>query len=146
MRRVLLVILMVLQVLSAAFEFFILLAHYVLLAVVSAALSLLGIVLILSVIINADDIEDLRTETHWLRERMKRLEESLQGPHEADAAIPALKNGEVSRGVWECVKCGTVNKAGTSQCINCKSEYSSWINPTDTALKKKKISRWVKYK
>lgn len=146
MRRVFLVILMVLQILSAVYLFFFLIGSSVIWAVISAVIAVMQIVLTLSVVINIGDIEELRAETQWLRERMKHLEEFAEDPRETAVTVPALKNSEISRGVWECIKCGTVNKSGTSQCINCKSEYSSWVNPTDSCAGKKKISRWVKYK
>ncbi len=146
MRKVLLIILTVLQILSAVYLFFSLIGHSFLLAVISAFIAVMQIVLTLSVIINIGDIEELRAEIHWLRERMKHFEELAEGPREISEAAPALKDRETAGGVWECVKCGTVNKSGTSQCTNCGSEYSSWVNPTDTFAKKKKISRWVKYK
>ena len=35
---------------------------------------------------------------------------------------------DTAKGTWECIKCGTVNKSGTTHCDNCKAEYSSYIN------------------
>lgn len=145
MRKVLLVILMVLEVISAVYSFFMLIGHSVFWAIFTAAVCILQITLTLSVIINISDIEELRDDVHRLRNRMRHIEDELRGSLEITEPAPALENSETSRGVWECVKCGTVNKSGTSQCGNCGAEYSSWVNPTDTNTKKK-LSRLIKYK
>lgn len=137
-------ILLGLQILSAIAEFFMLLSHSVILAVLLTAVSTLSIVLTLAVINNIDSIEELQYSFNKLCGELKKLKDASQSDEEPQKTVPVADNSEAARGVWECVKCGTVNKQGTTHCINCKAAYSPWTNPTDSPYKKKKLSRWVK--
>ena len=78
--------------------------------------------------------------------RLKKVENEVIPEEAKFNHYPELSHGEVSKAVWECVKCNTVNKAGTTNCSNCKAPYSPFINPTDNPYEKKKRSRWIKDK
>ena len=107
---------------------------------------ILQIALTISVIRNTEDIEQLNEETTWLRTKLKGLENIVNPYNSPESAVPAAYHGEAARGTWECVKCGTVNKAGTDVCQSCGAAYSAEINPTSNPFAKKKprISRFVK--
>lgn len=142
----LLYILLFLQIISGVYLFFLFLGNNAFAAVVAVFISILQIVLTLSVIRNTEDIEQLNEETAWLRTKLKGLENIVNPYNSPESAVPAAYHGEAARGTWECVKCGTVNKAGTDACQSCGAAYSAAINPTSNPLAKKKprISRFVK--
>ena len=142
----LLYILLFLQIISGVFIFFMLIGSDAFTAVVTGFISILQIVLTLSVIRNTDETERLSEETTWLRQKLKGLENIVNPYNSPESAVPAAYHGEAARGTWECVKCGTVNKAGTDVCQSCGAAYSAEINPTSNPFAKKKprVSRFVK--
>lgn len=142
----LLYILLFLQIISGVFIFFMLIGSDAFTAVLAGFISILQIVLTLSVIRNTDETERLSEETFWLRTKLKELENVVNPYNSPESAVPAAYHGEAARGTWECVKCGTVNKAGTDVCQNCGAAYSAEINPTSNPFAKKKprVSRFVK--
>lgn len=142
----LLYILLFLQIISGVYLFFLFLGNNAFAAVVAGFISILQIVLTLSVIRNTEDIEQLNEETAWLRQKLKGLENIVNPYNSPESAVPAAYHGEAARGTWECVKCGTVNKAGTDVCQSCGAAYSAEINPTSNPFAKKKprVSRFVK--
>lgn len=142
----LLYILLFLQIISGVYLFFLFLGNNAFAAVVAVFISILQIALTISVIRNTEDIEQLNEETAWLRAKLKGLENIVNPYNSPESAVPAAYHGEAARGTWECVKCGTVNKAGTDACQSCGAAYSAAINPTSNPLAKKKprISRFVK--
>lgn len=134
-------ILLIVQILSAAITFFAMLSASILLAILQLLINILIIALTLAVIFNMDDIENLKYELTRLREDLKKQNE----PDNIKENTPPTANyNDTAKGTWECVKCGTVNKAGTTHCSNCKAEYSPFLNPTSNPFAKKKVSRWIK--
>ena len=142
----LLYILLFLQIISGVYLFFLFLGNNAFAAVVAVFISILQIALTISVIRNTENIEQLNEETTWLRTKLKGLENIVNPYNSPESAVPAAYHGEAARGTWECVKCGTVNKAGTDACQNCGAVYSAEINPTSNPFAKKKprVSRFVK--
>ena len=142
----LLYILLFLQIIGGVFSFFLLIGSDAFTAVLAGFICILQIALTVSVIRNTEDIEQLSEETAWLRTKLKRLEEAVNPYNSPESAVPAAYHGEAARGTWECVKCGTVNKAGTDVCQSCCAAYSAEINPTSNPFAKKKprVSRFVK--
>lgn len=142
----LLYILLFLQIISGVYLFFLFLGNNAFAAVVAVFISILQISLTISVIRNTENIEQLNEETTWLRTKLKGLENIVNPYNSPESAVPAAYHGEAARGTWECVKCGTVNKAGTDACQNCGAAYSAEINPTSNPFAKKKprVSRFVK--
>ena len=142
----LLYILLFLQIISGVYLFFLFLGNNAFAAVVAVFISILQIALTISVIRNTEDIEQLNEETTWLRTKLKGLENIVNPYNSPESAVPAAYHGEAARGTWECVKCGTVNKAGTDVCQSCGAAYSAEINPTSNPFAKKKprVSRFVK--
>lgn len=142
----LLYILLFLQIISGVFIFFMLIGSDAFTAVLAGFISILQIVLTLSVIRNTDETERLSEETFWLRTKLKELEDVVNPYNSPESAVPAAYHGEAARGTWECVKCGTVNKAGTDACQSCGAAYSAEINPTSNpyAKKKPRVSRFIK--
>lgn len=142
----LLYILLFLQIIGGVFSFFLLIGNNIFAAVIAGFTCILQITLTLSVIRNTEDIEQLNEETAWLRTKLKGLENIVNPYNSPESAVPAAYHGEAARGTWECVKCGTVNKAGTDACQSCGAAYSAEINPTSNpyAKKKPRVSRFVK--
>ena len=142
----LLYILLFLQIISGVYLFFLFLGNNAFAAVVAVFISILQIALTISVIRNTENIEQLNEETTWLRTKLKGLENIVNPYNSPESAVPAAYHGEAARGTWECVKCGTVNKAGTDACQNCGAAYSAEINPPSNPFAKKKprVSRFVK--
>lgn len=141
----LLYIILIIDILTLVFSFFMLLSTSVVYAVIFIAVGLLGLVPILVLINHIESIENLKNDFARLQIEVKRLTDALSDNSPTNEnRIPVLLKNEPSKTVWECVKCGTVNKAGTNLCTNCSAEYSPFVNPTDSHGKKKKLSRWVK--
>lgn len=142
----LLYILLFLQIIGGVFSFFLLIGSDAFTAVLAGFTCILQIALTVSVIRNTEDIEQLSEETAWLRTKLRKLENKDNLYTEPESAVPAAYHGEAARGTWECVKCGTVNKAGTDTCQSCGAAYSAEINPTSNpyAKKKPRVSRFVK--
>lgn len=142
----LLYILLFLQIIGGVFSFFLLIGNNIFAAVIAGFTCILQIALTVSVIRNTEDIEQLSEETAWLRTKLRKLENKDNPYTEPEPAVPAAYHGEAARGTWECVKCGTVNKAGTDTCQSCGAAYSAEINPTSNpyAKKKPRLSRFVK--
>ena len=142
----LLYILLFLQIIGGVYLFFLLIGNNAFAAVVAGFTCILQIALTLSVIRNTDETERLSDETFWIRTKLKELEDAVNPYNSPESAVPEAYHGEAARGTWECVKCGTVNKAGTDVCQNCGAAYSAAINPTSNPFAKKKprISRFVK--
>lgn len=141
----LLYIILAIDILLIIFSFIMLFSTSALYAILFAVIALLGLVPIFVLINHIESIEELKTNFEKLQSEVKRLTDARNGgspPKESSA--PVIVKGESARAIWECVKCGTVNKAGTDHCVSCGAEYSPWINPTDSADQKKKLSRWVK--
>lgn len=142
----LLYILLFLQIIGGVFSFFLLIGNNIFAAAIAGFTCILQIALTVSVIRNTEDIEQLSEETAWLRTKLRKLENKDNLYTEPESAVPAAYHGEAARGTWECVKCGTVNKAGTDTCQSCGAAYSAEINPTSNpyAKKKPRVSRFVK--
>lgn len=107
-------------------------------------LGILELIPIIAIITCLDDIEKLKQDNAYLSYRIKKLENEVLPEEPVHNSFPELLYGEPAKAIWECVKCGTVNKAKTTHCSNCKAPYSPFINPTDDSTKKKKRSRWIK--
>lgn len=132
-----------LQVSSSIVCFFTLLQFSFIYAIIIIAASLLGIIIPVSILKNMENIQQLQSDIHRLRCNLNELEKIVQGEKdEKERAIPLSGGGEIAVGNWKCIKCGTVNKVGTSRCMSCKAAYSSEENPTDDPSKKKKYNRW----
>lgn len=111
-------------------------------------LCIISILPLIAIITNIENIENLQYEVNRLKYRIKELEDGNKEITDNNDSV-IFKNHEykeTARGTWECVKCGTVNKAGTDTCQNCKASYSPFINPTTDPYEKKKVSRWIKEK
>ncbi len=144
--RKLLIILLVINIITLAIAFIMSLVASPLYAILLLLLGILELIPIIAIISCLDDIEKLKQENAMLSYRLKKLENEALPEKTVHNSFPELTHGEAARAVWECVKCGTVNKAGTTQCSNCRAPYSPFINPTDDPTKKKKRSRWIKDK
>ncbi len=144
--RKLLIILLAINAVTLTIGFIMTLVASPLLAVILLLLGILELIPIIAIISCLDDIDKLKQENAMLSYRLKKLENEILPEEPVHNSFPELACGEPARAVWECIKCGTVNKAGTTQCTHCKAPYSPFINPTDDPLKKKKRSRWIKDK
>lgn len=100
---------------------------------------MLEIALVVAVIINTDKIEDLWYSMSRVRYDIKKIYDSMENV-EVDKTSPSIDLRETARGAWDCIKCGTVNKAGSSVCGNCGAEYSSLTNPTADTNQKKDLA------
>ena len=140
----LLYLVLVLQIVTGIISFFMLISASFLGALLVAGLDLLSAVPTLAIIFNMKDIEDIQYELSTVRSRLRTVEDRTKSVE--DGEVKEEEKGRASFGNWECIKCGTVNKAGTCACQNCKAAYSPVLNPTDNPFEKKKVSRFVKFK
>lgn len=138
-------ILLVIDIISLIIGFFAILSNSIIYAVIFAVLGMIGLVPILALIHSLESIENLESEVAYLHYKIKKLEDNGEEVIKENIP-PSVNNKDTAVAPWECVKCGTVNKANTNHCANCKAPYSPFVNPTDNPYAKKKVSRWVKYK
>jgi len=146
MMKKLLWIWLCIQGLSVALSFFALLGTNWFYAVVVLVLGILGLIPCFAIISCLYRIDSLEEDNYVLKYKIKCLEDDVNGERKLDTEThPELERLIDAQASWDCVKCGTVNKAGTTRCSNCKAEYSPMVNPTHYPTKKKpKVSRWVK--
>lgn len=144
MKKILYVIL-VINILSLIYAFFMLFANSFFYAVLVVVLGGIGLVPLIALIKCLDNIEDLESEVSYLRYKIKGIEDN-SAEEIKENPLTVANNRYTANATWKCIKCETVNKAGTNHCANCKAPYSPIINPTDDPYAKKKVSRWVKYK
>lgn len=143
----LLFILLAINILSYIFAFFMIMASSFLYAVVFAVLGILQLIPIIAIIMCIENIEALKNDVSYLQYKLKHLEDGVSVSKTSDVSTPPVAEyKDIAIAPWECVKCGTVNKAETAYCSNCKAAYSPFVNPTVDPNAKKKISRWVKFK
>ncbi len=142
--KLLLIILLIIQIISAVIVFFTTLSTSLLLSILTLFIAILQIVLTIAVIYCLDSIEDLRADYNILLDKLHKIEDK-NNPIKVSHQTPALKQGEESKKTWKCIKCETVNKAGSKACEKCGAEYSSWINPTFDS-NPNKMSRFLKEK
>ncbi len=134
---------LVLQIVAAIVNFVALLSSSVFYAVVLTPISLLGVVIPIAILRNMESYENLDSEVFYLRSRVDALEKAINGnSKDTESETPTQRDGDVSFGNWKCIKCGTVNKKGTTRCEGCKAAYSLELNPTQDPNKKKKLNRW----
>jgi len=131
-----------LQVFAAVINLLSTLQISAILAVIIFIISLIGVILPIAIIKNLDNIEEIQSEIFRLRQNLRQMERALNGEDIEDQTVVASTNAEVAGGVWKCIKCGSINKEGTSYCANCKAAYCFENNPTDDPNKKKKLNRW----
>lgn len=145
-------ILLAVDIIAIILFFFLTIANSPVYSIILTSISILGLSPIFALIYCLDYIENLKYTQSKLLSKVKKLEDALEETEDTEIfseanTYPAKSNNtDSAKAVWECVKCGTVNKPDTDCCSNCKAPYSPWINPTDDPYKKKKISRWVKFK
>ena len=141
-----LVILLCINIFTLTLVFFMVLSTSLFYAIIIGLLGLLELIPLVALISCLDDIENLKYEHSKLIYKLRLLEDEAYQKTEDDKVPNKFAYTETARATWECVKCGTVNKAGTQTCSNCKAAYSTFVNPTDNPYTKKKISKWIKFK
>lgn len=132
MKKILYLIL-ILDIISIVIVFFGTLATSPLLSVIVLIFGAIGLVPIFALITALDDIEQLKFEVSRLHSNLRAHEKQENGeepPVSPPVTAPTI-NKEVAKSNWQCIKCVTVNKAGTYKCSNCGTLYDPYINPTD---------------
>ncbi len=141
-------VLLAIEIVSLIISFFAIITNSLLLAILIIPFGILGLMPLIALILCMENIEELKADISYLSYRNKKLEDLLNADN-TDSAVskpPTANCGDAAIATWQCVKCQTVNKGGTTYCSNCKAEYSPFINPTDDPNEKKKMSRWIKEK
>lgn len=146
--RKLLIVLLVINIITLGLGFFMILSNSLLYALIILGLGILELIPIIALISCIDNIEDLQYDNKYLHEKIRKLEDMINGEtvSKEENHIHTNDGEYIASGVWECVKCGTVNKAKTTKCSNCNASYSPLLNPTDNPFIKRKKSRFVKFK
>ena len=140
----LLYVLLIINIISITIGFIILLPISVLLALLYLTIAALSLVPTIAVIRLLDDIELMQDNITHLYNKLHKLE-NLNQNETSENPEPAARHGEEAKPPWKCVKCGTVNKAGTTNCSNCDNEFSPTLNQTFHS-NPKALSRWIKPK
>ncbi len=132
------------QMTVGVLNFISLLSISVFYAIFSLFASLISLIIPIILLKYMETTEQMQTELFRLRRNLEDIRQELNGVKEEknDSSAVSPKNTEVAIGTWKCIKCGAVNKEGTTYCENCKSAYSSEDNPTSDPSKPKKLNRW----
>lgn len=69
-------------------------------------------------------VEEQEEQLRRLQERLHRLEEPPPA-ESAELPPPSPYKAEAPH-PWDCARCGTVNKAGTTACAQCGALYDEW--------------------
>lgn len=138
--KITLVVLWIINVVSALFLFLLLLGEDLLLAFIFGAVLLFSMLPITALLRCMDQIDDLHDNVTRLRERVFQLERALDRsdaePKETpDVSMQAFCS---ALGRWYCPKCKSVNRAKTAQCENCGAHYS----PEFERLTDAPLTRW----
>jgi hypothetical protein len=123
-----LIVLAILNILIGILGFFTLLGTNIIYALISLGGGIIGSVPYFALVGAMEDIEVLHEEQQKLKGQLHKITDQIDDQTQSDKTLPPSPN-EISRRVWECVKCKTINKDGTSCCSHCGAKYSSWINP-----------------
>ncbi len=145
----LLYISLIVNIIAVAVAFFMLISTSFMYAIGVLLVGAFSIVSLLIAINYIEGIEALKVDFSRLQSKVKHISDLLSKEttaEENENPSPISQSSEPAKATWECVKCGTVNKSGTSRCALCKADYSPSVNPTDNPYAKKKISRFVKFK
>ncbi len=118
----------ILNIVSGVFGFFFLLSVNIFYSFLSLGGGIIASVPYFALAGAMDDIEVLYEEQRKLKGQLHIMTDLMYGQTQLQTTAPPFPK-ETSRRVWECVKCKTINKAGTSDCSHCGAKYSSWINP-----------------
>ncbi len=138
-------ILLAINIFALAIAFFMLLSKSLWLAFVYLGIGAIGLVPTLAIIRCLDDVEDLHYQVTVLYEKLRKFENGNQEEIPFQNPEPFAHYGDKSDLTWKCIKCDTINKAGTTNCSNCNAEYSQELNPTYIS-NPKKLSRFLKEK
>lgn len=121
------VVIIILQIIADVIVVLSLLGQNFLLALLSLALAVLSLVPLFALLRCLGDISDLHAEIYSLKNQLHRLEKEWNAPlsdTEQFQPSPEPQQKMTANQRWSCVKCGTVNRAGTEVCENCGSGYS----------------------
>lgn len=140
--KVLLIILLVLQAVAGGWMFISALSQSILYALIFLFITVLQIALTVAVILHCNDLENVWYEIERLRYAVREVQNTTMTDEEI--TYSAENPAELARNTWECIKCGTVNKADTTHCDHCGAAYDATVYPTDDPSVKRKMSRWVK--
>lgn len=143
MKKVLVIILIVLEALSGVVSVLSLLAANWLSAVLALAVVILGVVPLAVLIEHMDELRYLREDISQLQTRVRRLEKQLFPPEEAPifnriAGAEDLQPKMTVTSRWACVKCGAVNREHTAVCENCGAHFSEEQEPVIDS----RLTRW----
>ncbi len=132
---------LVISAVSIIVGFIALLGYNIIIALIYLALCAISLVIPISILRMMESEEKLRSEVNMLRYNFRQMEKALELDENIEYQSALMEN-ESAYGTWKCVKCGSVNKLGSAYCENCKSAYSSEVNPTADPNKKVKTNRW----
>ncbi len=141
--KILLFILLALQAISTVIVFISFLPISIFTAIICLLLGILQAVLTLAVISDLSDIENIKADMSLVFSKLYKLEESIN-PVDVSYDTPSANEGITSEKSWKCIKCGTINKSGSSRCSNCNDSFS-YLNPTYDP-NPSKMSRFLKEK
>ena len=140
----LLVSLLALQIFIGSWLTLVALSQSVWLSLLCLLVVLLQTALTYAVIVNFNELEKVWLEIERLRRSIRELQKNVDTDDEI--VYPAENTAELAKNTWECIKCGTVNKADITHCDHCGAAYLSTVYPTDDPSVKRKKSRWIKEK
>ncbi|MBO5200889.1 MAG: zinc finger Ran-binding domain-containing family 2 protein [Clostridia bacterium] len=124
MKTVLRIIITILTVLAFIFvivNFFSSFSLGFMAAMFNLVLGLAALCPMVAVIVLLGDVDALETRVQYLENELIRNDVRENPPISGD--VPEARRGSNSIVAWTCQKCGTVNKAGTSNCEHCGAAH-----------------------
>ena len=119
--RIITAILIVIEAVVAVFSFFGTLSQGFTAALTSLAISLALLAPLVAIWLLLAEVETLEIKVNYLEN--ERIRKDILESEPTPNTVPEVQKGRSAITSWTCIKCGTVNKANTSNCENCGSAY-----------------------
>lgn len=111
------------------FLFFTYLSASFIIALVLLVVSLISSVPFFAIIYLIEENEALKEKIETVNSKL--FKESQKDYSDGNATLVPPPDKTEAKHSWDCSRCGTVNKAGTTECANCGAMYYAW---TDTSI------------
>lgn len=119
--KIIIGVLIVIEAIIAVFGFFGTLAQGFMASMISLGISVAALAPLVAVWLLLGEVENLEIKVRYLENERIRKDIIESGP--VHNTVPETQKGRTAITSWTCTKCGTVNKANTTNCENCGSAY-----------------------
>ena len=105
----------------ASYCFFTVLEESLIAALITLAIMIVAMAPLIAIRMLLSEVEILEVKVDYLENEIRR--KKMEDTPPIFNKVPVAQKGRKAITSWTCAKCGTVNKANTSNCENCGSAY-----------------------